>query len=249
MGGPPSNIPPDDRIRFFIADPDVDQLTEHIGDLAGQSPPTWTLADFTFRPVRKNRRNEWDVEDDEREKSPDAGAKNLSRLIAQFVGYLRREEGVPYPKGELIRDQLFSYFVRRHAGNLDPRPSMLEHAINPRKKLPRPPRPSHLLCPERVTFDVHLARLLGFMNSQYHMAIALFELVPAWLRFLEARGLIDAGQHAKSLEEMRPLRATLLRVTELHRDDPALLQALQNWPAQPEKPNVAVEHQGDAMDM
>ncbi len=153
-----------DRIRLFVADPDIDQLAEHIDDVAGQAAPTWTLDDFTLPPVRKNRRDEWDEEEEEDEDSRDPGAQNLARLISQFVGYLRREEGVPYPKGELIRDQLFAYFIRRHEGDLNPRLSMLEQAMNPKKKLPPPPRPSHPLCPERVTFEVHLAGLVGFMN-------------------------------------------------------------------------------------
>lgn len=222
-----------DRIRFFIAEPDLDQLAEHIRDVAGQAAPTWTLDDFALKPVRKKRRDDWDDEEDEREGSPDPGARNLARLISQFVGYLRREEGVPYPKGELIRDELFRYFVRRHEGDLNPRLSMLEQAMNPRKKLPPPPKPSHLLCPERVTFEVHLAGLVGFMNGLYHTAAALFELVPAWLRFLEARGLIDADQHAKTVEELRPLHADLLRLMESCHDDPALLHALQTWPGRP----------------
>ena len=176
-----------DRIRFFVAEPDLDHLPEHIGDLAGQATPTWTLDDFTLQPVRKNRRDEWDDDEDERDDPPDPGAQNLARLISQFVGYLRREEGIPYPKGQLIRGQLYGYFIGRHEGDLNPGLSLVEQAMNPKKKLPPRPKPSHLLCPDRVTFEVHLARLVGFMNGLYHTATALFELVPAWLRFLEAR--------------------------------------------------------------
>ena len=233
-----------DRIRFFIADPDLDRVAEHIGDLAGQAAPTWTLDDFALKPVRKKRPDDWDDEEDEGEDSPDPGAQNLARLISQFVGYLRREEGVPYPKGELIRDELLRYFIRRHEGDLDPKLSMLEQALNPRTKLPPPPKPSHLLCPERVTFEVHLAELVSFMNGLYHTAAALFELVPAWLRFLEARGLIDADQHAKTVEDLRPLHAVLLPVMESYHEDPGLLHDLQTWPARPEKAAVMAGRQG-----
>ena len=38
------------------------------------------------------------MSEEERE-TPDPGAINLSRLISEFVGYLRREEGVPFHGG------------------------------------------------------------------------------------------------------------------------------------------------------
>ena len=212
-------------------------MAESIGDLAGQASPAWTLNDFTLKPVRKKLRDDWDDEGNESEEAPDPGARNLYRLIAQFVGYLRREEGVPYPKGELIRNELYRYFIRRHAGELAPRLSMLEQAMHPKKKLPPPPKPGHPLCPERVTFEIHLAELIGFMNGLYHTAAALFEIVPAWLRFLESRGLIDADRQAKTVEELRPLHADLLRLMESYRDDPTLLRDLLTWPARPVETN------------
>ena len=60
--------------------------------------------------------------------------------------------------------------------------------MHPNRKLPKPPRPAHPLCPERVTLDVHLAGMMGMMSGLYHTAAALFQAMPAWLRFLESRG-------------------------------------------------------------
>jgi hypothetical protein len=71
----------------------------------------------------------------------------------------------------------------------------------------------------------------------------LFEIVPAWLRFLESRGLIDADQHARTLEELRPLHADLLRLMESDDEDPALFHALQTWPARPEELRVMAGRQ------
>jgi hypothetical protein len=146
------------------------------------------------------------------------------------VGYLRREEEVPFPRGELLRHELYRYFVRRHEGDLDPRPSMLEQALHPKRKLPKPPRPVHPLCPERVTLDVHLAGMMGMMNDLYHSAAALFQAMPAWLRFLESRRLIDAGTRRKVAEELLPLHSTLLRIWEKCSDDPTLYRQGQAWP-------------------
>jgi hypothetical protein len=219
-----------DRIRFFVEAPREDYVREFIGDLTGKSGREWQADDFALRPPRKSSRDAWDAEQEERQ-TPDQGAINLSRLISVFIGYLRREEGVPFPRGELVRQELYRYFVRRHEGDLDPRPSMLEQALHPKRKLPKPPRPAHPLCPERVTLDVHLAGMMGLLKGLYHSAAALFHAMPAWLRFLESRRLIDAGTRRKVAEELLPLHATLLRIWEKYTDDPFLYRQGQAWPA------------------
>ncbi len=76
------------------------------------------------------------------------------------------------------------------------------------------------------------------MNSHHHRVSAFFELIPAWLRFLEARGLIDAQQHSKTLEELRPLGTDLIRTLESYHDDPTLFHAMRDWPARPQTPLI-----------
>ncbi len=221
-----------ERIRYFIEEPRLSYVAEHILDLSGTADDPWTLADFTLNPpTKQNRHGGWDDEDDDEEdESPeDPGSHNLFRLIAQFVGYLRRVMQVPYPRGELIRDALHAYFIERHQGKLKPRLSMLDQAVSPKKKLPTP-RPSHPLCPERVTFEVYLAQMFGFMSAQYHKAAALFEVIPAWLRFLHSKNLITDEQRARALEELRPLHADLLKAFESYTEDPTLLRSLKGWP-------------------
>ena len=97
---------------------------------------------------------------------------------------------------------------------------MLERVVY-KRTLPKPPPPVHPLCPDRITLDVCLGHLLGMLNCLYHPAAALFEVMPAWLRFLESRGLIDADRCAKTVEELRPLHAELLRLWESFTEDPA----------------------------
>lgn len=225
-----------DRIRFFIEEPREDFLREFVEDLTGEPRREWQTNDFALEPPKKTRRDEWDDDDDEDEnetKAPSQGALNLTRLIGEFVGYLRRDEGVPFPRGELVRHELFRYFVRRNEGDLNPRLSMLELATQPNRKLPKPPRPVHPLCPERVTLEIHLATMMRPMSGQHHSAAALFQAMPAWLRFLESRRLIDAGAHKKVLAELRPLHATLVRFWEQHLDDPSLYRQGQAWPSAP----------------
>jgi hypothetical protein len=237
-----------DRIRFFIEDPNLEYVRRFIGDVSGQATRAWTVDDFTLKPPRKKRRDDWDDREEEAP-PPDEGARNLSRLIAEFVGYWRREEGAPFPRGELVREELFRYFLRRHEGELDPQPSMLERAMHPNMKLPKPPRPIHPLCPERVTLDVFLGGLVGFMNALHHKAAAVFEAVPAWLRFLESRRLLDAPTRRKVVENLLPLHAEVLRMWERYTDDPTLFQAALAWPADaargPGEPPPSPGKQGD----
>jgi hypothetical protein len=222
-----------ERIRYFIEDPRLEYVNEFIGDVSAKTDRAWTVADFDFSPPKNRRRqDEWDDDDDVDADEPpvDPGARNLFRLITQFFGYLRRVEQVPYPRGQLIRHALHGYFVERHRGDLNPRLSMLEQAMHPKKKLPPPPKPLHPLCPERVTLDVCIGQMCGFMSAQHHKAAALFGVVPAWLRFLQSKNLIDDVQRARTLEELRPLHADLLKLMEDYTEDPTLCRSLKGWP-------------------
>ena len=220
-----------DRVRFFVEELREDYLREFIGDLTGSSARVWQTGDFAQKPPPKRRRDDWDDDDSPKEQPLDPGAINLSRLVAEFVGYLRREEGVPFTRGELVRQELEQYFVRRHEGGLDPEPSFLEQARHPNRRLPKPPPPAHPLCPERATLDVYLGGLMGLMNGLDYRAAALFQAMPAWLRFLETRQLIDANTRSKVAHELLPLHADLMGLWEKYTDDPSLGRQQQAWPA------------------
>jgi hypothetical protein len=219
-----------ERIGFFLDKPDPDWFRDFISDLTGTSGRTWQVEDFALRPISRKRRDGWDDEED-RPQPPDHGAINLSRLLSEFVGYLRREEGIPFPRGELVRQELYRYFLRRHEGELDPQPSMLDRAMHPNRELPKPPPPAHPLCPERVTLDVHLGGLLGVFNTLYHSAAIVFETIPAWLRFLQARQFITADTRRQVANDLLPLHATLLKLWEQYGEDPSLYRNAQAWPA------------------
>ena len=66
------------------------------------------------------------------------------------------------------------------------------------------------------------------MSGRYHQAVATFELVPAWLRFLESHHLIEADQHARTLQELRGLDTEFLKLLKTHAD-PALARAIEQW--------------------
>jgi hypothetical protein len=220
-----------DRIRYFVEEPREDYLAESMSDLTGKSDPQWRTDAFALRPPRKKARDDWDDDHDERRAHRDPAAFNLQRLIHEFVGYMRREEGVPFPRGRLAAEHLYAYLVERHAGRHDPRPSMLEHARNPKLKLPKPPPPAHPLCPDRVTLDVFLGGMLGVFNVLIHPSAAVFQAIPASLRFLESRRMIDADARRKVANELLPLHVTLAKYWQSCKDDPTLERQGQAWPS------------------
>jgi hypothetical protein len=57
----------------------------------------------------------------------------------------------------------------------------------------------------------------------------MLELVPAWLRFLESRQLIDAEQREQTLTNLRGLHTTLFNALSDF-PDPVLRQAMERWP-------------------
>jgi hypothetical protein len=77
--------------------------------------------------------------------------------------------------------------------------------------------------------DRYLGELLNFINPHHYKAAAMMELVPAWLRFLESRQLIDAQQRKKTLNELRGLDAELLKIWQQYPADPALRQGMEHW--------------------
>ena len=85
-------------------------------------------------------------------------------------------------------------------------------------------------CADGV-LDVHLGGMMGMMSGLYHSAAALFQVVPAWLRFLESRRLIDAGTRKTVAADVLPLHATLMRIWENYTVDPTLYRRGQVWPA------------------
>jgi hypothetical protein len=157
----------------------------------------------------------------------------------QFLGYLHQVEGVPYAKGELGRRDLYRFILERHAGKLEYRESMLtsmQRDLDRRRgSRERPLRRfksyGHVLVPDPERLEHYLAGLLDMMNQLYHRAAALFEIIPPWLRFLEACRLIDAGMRAEGLDELAPMADKLCRVFDDFSDDPTPRRALENWRA------------------
>ncbi len=231
-----------EQMRFFFEDLRLDPFAVYVSHLSGRANRTWSLTDFQ-KPPRRSRnktreQNSDDEENDDKQPATASGRETLAYLVDEFVDYARHQEGVPYTKAALARDNISRYILERQAGDLEPRQSMFDAMMNPQRKPKSKPRvPEHLLCPDRDTLDCYFAQLLHFLNPQHYDVAATFELMPAWLRFLETRGLIEPHQRETTLAELRDLHATLLRLWEADRTDPTLAENLQRWHETAERPS------------
>ena len=70
--------------------------------------------------------------------------------------------------------------------------------------------------------------MLDFLNPFHYRVAAAFEIVPAWLRFMESRGLIDADERARGIRDLAGM-ADDLRAAFDKFPDPALPLALERW--------------------
>lgn len=223
----------------YYHDCEPEGVQRFLAHLTGQADRSWSMEDFAFQRRQNGHEDidRFEDEDDEDDSPPppaDPARRNLFDLSVEFLGYLSREVGVPLSKGELARRQLFIYLLERFDGELEPRESLLEAALRPRKhRRPKPKRrqPAHVLCPDYDTFDRFLAQRLDFINPQWYKVAATAELVPAWLRFLEWHGLLDAERHHETRQELKALIPALRQLLERHREDPNLLHGLYVWEA------------------
>jgi hypothetical protein len=218
-----------EKLSFYLADMNQDALTKFINQLTGRTERTWVMSDFGFE--RQQPQGQKTKKPTKTANLSEQAKQNLYDLTIEFLRYLRQEENVPYLKGRLARRSIFEYLLERHAGELVPQESMFEAMMRGPGSRPRKPKqiyPAHWLCPDRNTFDHYLANLLHFMSGRYHQAVATFELIPAWLRFLESRQLIDADQRDQTLQELRGLDTEFLKLLKTHAD-PALARAIEQW--------------------
>jgi hypothetical protein len=199
---------------------DREPLAAHLALLVGRDDRHWALGDFAFR---RRARHEW--VDEEEDAPADPAARQLGELTLTFLGALHREQGISLAKGDLARKAIERYILKRHEGELEPVDSPLERARRPKgSKTPRVIRQalSNPLCPDRATLDRFLGSMLNFISPQYYEAAATLELMPAWLRFLEGRGLLATEQRTMALNELHKLVSDAAPIWEQRTADPAV---------------------------
>ncbi|MBN2321403.1 MAG: SEC-C domain-containing protein [Acidobacteria bacterium] len=226
-----------ERLAFY-SEIDEKEIAANLAHLTGRIVRQWTMNDFELPPPRTGM----DEEDEENAIDESAvrphGERNLYHLTLEFLGYLHGVEGVSYAKGELGRRELHRFLVERHDGGLEYRESMLESFERDmgrkKKRQRRKPRRKyrryeHMLVPDPERLEHYLAGLLNMISGCYHRTAAFFELIRGWLRFLETKGLIDAGTRTQAIDSLAHLADRLCSIFDTYRDDPAPGRALHLW--------------------
>jgi len=161
------------------------------------------------------------------------------RVSLEFLGYLVRERGVQPGRADQGNENLSDYLIERLDRRLDHCPPLYDPGRRPARRKGKARhtqrRGVHVLCPDARTLDPYLARQLGFLSSRYCTVAATMEIIPAWLRFLDERQLINSQEHEATLQGLAKLHADLLRCWEEHSAEPTLYEAaIRAWqPAQP----------------
>jgi hypothetical protein len=226
-----------ERLTFY-SEIEPELIAANLACLTSRNGKQWTINDFVLSPPRRYRE-----EEDEEEEAIDTGTNqpsgemNLYHLTLEFIGYIKCVEGVPYAKGELGRRELHRFILERHEGRLEYRESMLQSATRDidrkkgRRSAPKRKyrRYEHMLIPDPERLEHFLAGLLDMMNQLYHRSSAFFEIIPAWLRFLQMRRLISAQEYAQTLHHLAPLAESFERILKNYTDDPAPHRALDSW--------------------
>jgi hypothetical protein len=195
------NTPPDERqnaknIADFIASlPNPEDIVEeeyeaYLRRLAGERS-AWTLADF---PVRTSGRTDARI--------PETTVEHLVQLSQEFLAHLHWEKGIPFVKGELATKEL-----RRFLANQEISAPARKSKGKKGRNAPTEPIPAAVLplCPDREQLDRSLYSVMSFFGYQPYKGLAVMEIIPAWLQFLEERGLIDSEAHAASRRSLGDL--------------------------------------------
>lgn len=193
---------------------DEQQLARYLTALTSQSEHEWKLIHFHI--------------DNPTPETNQQASQNLAVLMVDFLAYASQVHHIAYAKANMMRQQLPTYFVERRTGQLEPRQ---DFAAAMRGERPRPiirPKP-HPLCPDSVTLEQYMAKLLNY-QPQPTIAAALFGLIPTWLQFLQAQKLIDVSYHNQTITDCQQMAPDLLQYFQTHIADDILLNHIQNWP-------------------
>jgi len=205
-----------ERLSFYRA-VDPQEIGAVIERLRGHQVTPWSLPDFTLDPPGGRKRKPGN---DENPADP-RGVTNLVNLSYEFIAFARRE-GMSWTRANLGRQEIVHYLLARHGGQLQ------AGTLEDQPRLP-PKAAENILCPEPATLETYFARLLGPLDAQPHVAVALLMVLPAWLRFLESRGLIDAAARSRVRQAIAPLATDFARLFENWTTHPVMVEDIKHW--------------------
>lgn len=186
------------RMKSLFPNFDATHYQDYLARIKGESTTDWTMKDLELTGKVRS---------------------NIGLLCQDFLGYLRQHEGVSFTKGNLACFAYVDYLLERHDGELTSR--------NGRIKVKRGRNSqSHTLCPDSETLDLFLSRKMNMFSRRVYKVGAILELIPAWLRFLESKGLIDHDQKENTFAELMSVQATWLKILTRLSSDRALLSGV-----------------------
>lgn len=191
--------------------PDPEMFSASLDYRAGRKLPSWALNDFTFTNKEKD----------------DPAINDAALLLAAFTYYAHTESGFARTKVEMARDNLADYVMQRYKGHLDDSDPGYGRK---RKQSKGNTSPQNPFCPDAKTLDRYMAQIVGFMSFRFYEAFALYELIPAWLRFLTQYNLLTEEARQQTLDDLRYLKAYLILIADKQITDPTVRENLAGWP-------------------
>ncbi len=185
---------------------EAEALNHYLAHLAGYTQYQWELEHLAEHPPQ-----------------------NMAALMIEFLAFAYKEAGVAYGRSHLIRPLLPTYFVERRTGQLNPRQD-LGDLMRQGRPIPRPKPNPHPLAPDSDTLQRFLAKLLNYDPVRPYPAAALFTLLPTWLRFLQARGLLSPAEASAVQDDLAGLKADLHSYFANLAGDDGLATAVAQWP-------------------
>ena len=214
----PDLMPDDSTLQQHFAEYELTIVPEGFATVldyrTGRKLPSWTPADFEFTKGKKK----------------DPAKDNLAYLLATFTRYAHVEEGISRTKVEMARDELSRYFLLRHQGELGKPGTQASRKKRSQKQKSRGRISEYPLCPDAKTLDRYLAQRMGFMSFKHYETFALYELIPAWLRFLTKYRLLDEDTRQKTVKELGYLKEHLIRFADNNLYNPVMKDNLVDWP-------------------
>ncbi|MFQ5857671.1 MAG: plasmid pRiA4b ORF-3 family protein, partial [Anaerolineae bacterium] len=162
----------------------------------------------------------------------DQWRENLHALLLEFVAD-RRRAGVPLSRGYIAYGQLGEYLswqfsdpaVSDDTEDWPQRGRGRKRKGRRGKKEQEPHLSGSLLVPRHALLDRFLTKKFHLLGSQPYEAVAIVELLPAYLHFLARLNLIHPTEMDEVLEELSPLVQHLPQVLRSYGTD---LVAVQN---------------------
>lgn len=156
----------------------------------------------------------------------DQWQENLHALLLEFVAD-RRSAGVPLSRGFMAQRQLNEFLNWQFSGPaLSDRGQARGKRSGGKGREQTQPRSESPLVPRYKPLDRFLAKLFPFLGGQPYKAIAVMEVLPAYLHFLARLSLIHPTEMDGALEELRPLSQQLLPALRSFGADLVAIQAV-----------------------